>query len=403
VAPRKKARQRAETIGQVTGPPVGWRLTKPLRARIREGHPWIYDRALAPVPRGVVAGDVVEIVDDDGPVALAYADPVSPIRARVLAPPGSVLDAAWVRDRTRAAASRRARDPLLVGCTGRRLIHGEGDGCPGLVVDAYGETAVIVLDGDGAAAWWRDRIDDVLAGLDDATELHHVLVRAGKRKDRRDTVVRGDPPAEIVIDEDAARFVVDVRHGQKTGFFLDQRDNRRTIRAHAAAASVLNLFSYSGGFSLHAAIGGATAVTSVDIAPQAIAALARNAELSGLAAQEGIVGDVFDVLARARSRGRRWDLVIADPPSFAPSERARPAALGAYRKLATAALDAVEPGGRFALASCSSHITEGDLLEVMAAVRPTARLRHAAGAASDHPVLPGFPEGRYLKFLFFDV
>jgi len=385
-----------------------WRLTKPLRARIREGHPWIYDRALAPSPRGVVAGDLVEIVDDDGPVAIAYADPGSPIRARVLGAPGEALDGAWARDRARAAATRRLRDPLLIGCTGRRLIHGEADGCPGLVVDAYADTAVVVLDGDGAAAWWRPRLPAVLEGLDAGGELRHVLLRGSKRRndDKRDAeILRGDPPAEIVIEEDAARFVVDVRHGQKTGFFLDQRDNRRTIRAHSAGASVLNLFSYTGGFSLHAAVGGATHVTSVDVAPAAIAALARNAELSGLAVDthEGVVADVFEFLARALRQGRRWDVVIADPPSFAPSERAKPAALGAYRKLVAAALGVVEPEGRFALASCSSHVTEADLLAVIAPVRPAARLRLAGGAASDHPVLPGFPEGRYLKFLFFDV
>src|SRR5688572_22635827 len=140
------------------------------------------------------------------------------------------------------------------------------------------------------------------------------------------------------------------------------------IRKHAAGASVLNLFSYSGGFSLHAALGGATRVTSVDIAPPAIAALTRNLELSRLPvdSHEGVVADVFDFLARAHKQGRRWDLVIVDPPSFAPSERVKPAALGSYKKLASAALAVTEPGGRFALASCSSHVTDVDLLAVMA-------------------------------------
>src|SRR5437762_13719320 len=114
-----------------------WRLTKPLRARIRGGHPWIYDRALAEPPRGIAAGDLATIVDEEGPVATALADPGSPIRARVLDVPGAAIDAGWVRARVEAAAARRARDPLLVGCTGRRLVHGEGDACPGLVVDAY--------------------------------------------------------------------------------------------------------------------------------------------------------------------------------------------------------------------------------------------------------------------------
>jgi 23S rRNA (cytosine1962-C5)-methyltransferase len=352
------------------------------------------------------------LVDERGPLAAALADPASPIRARVLdLDPHAACDARWARARAEAAAAVRARDPMLAGCTGRRLVHGEADACPGLVIDAYADTAVVVFDGPAADAFWRPRLGDVLAGLGrGGAELAHVWVRATRRSERdpdapRGDAFRGDPPAEIVIAEDEARFAVDVRAGQKTGFFLDQRDNRRTIRRHAAGASVLNVFSYTGGFSLHAALGGATAVTSVDIAGPALAGLVRNLELSGLPAapHERLTADAFDVLARAAARGRRWDLVIVDPPSFAPSEKARPAALRAYERLAKAALAVVAPQGRFAFASCSSHITEADLLGIVAEIAPGIRLRQAAGAATDHPVHPGFPEGRYLKFLFFDV
>ena len=380
------------------------RLIKPLRERIRAGHPWIYDKAVAPV-RQIAAGELVTIVDERGPLATAFVDPGSPIRARVLAlEPEAACDGAWVRGRTEAAARRRGRDPLLDGCTGRRLVHGEADACPGLVVDVYADTAVIVFDGPAAAAFWRPRLADVLAGLERGGQaIAHAWLRGERGQRTSGEAVRGDPPAEVAISEDDARFWVDVRAGQKTGFFLDQRDNRRTIRRHAAAASVLNMMAYTGGFSLHAALGGATRVTSVDLAAPAIATLARNLELSGLdpAAHELVTADAFEFLARARQQGRRWDLVILDPPSFAPSERARPAALRAYEKLASAALAAVERGGRFALASCSSHVTEADLLGLVA--DPELRLRASAGAASDHPVLPAFPEGRYLKFLFFDM
>lgn len=385
--------------------PRRWRLTKPLRARIRAGHPWIYDRALSP-PKGLGAGDIVTLVDDEGPVATALADPTSPLRARVLdLVPDQVIDAAWVRARAEAASARRSRDPLLVGCTGRRLVHGEADGCPGLVVDHYEDTAVVVFDGAAAAAFWRPRLPDVIDGLERGGHaIAHVWIR-GERRDRTaGEALRGDPPPEIVITEDDARFSVDVRAGQKTGFFLDQRDNRRTIRRHAAGQTVLNVFSYTGGFSLHAALGGAARVTSVDIAAPALAGLERNLELTCLAPEqhEAVVADAFDFFARSRQRGRRWDLVIVDPPSFAPSEKARPAALSAYRKLAVAALSVVEPTGRFALASCSSHVTEADLLEIAAGLGPL-RLRLSGGAGTDHPVVPAFPEGRYLKFLFFDV
>ena len=382
------------------------RLAKPLRDRVLAGHPWVYDRALHPV-RDLVAGELVAITDERGPLATAFGDPESPIRARIVdRDPACACDATWTRGRVLAAAERRARDPLLAGCTGRRIVHGEADACPGLVVDVYADTAVIALDGAAAAVFWRPRLLDVVAGLErGGTAVAHAWLRGERTTKAPGEAVRGDPPAEVVIAEDDARFGVDVRAGQKTGFFLDQRDNRRLVARHAAGARVLNLCAYTGGFSLHAALGGATHVTSVDLAAPAIAALARNLELAQLPvdAHELVVADVFDHLARARDQGRRWDLVIADPPSFAPSERARPAALRAYDRLARAALAVVEPGGRFALASCSSHVGEADLLALPALARPDLRLRIAAGAASDHPVLPAFPEGRYLKFLFFDV
>jgi 23S rRNA (cytosine1962-C5)-methyltransferase len=388
-------------------------VTKPLRDAIVAGHPWVYDRALAPANQ-IAIGELVTLVDEQGPIATAVADPSSPIRARILDIPGAACDAGWASARAEAAAARRARDPLLVGCTGRRLVHGEADGCPGLVIDAYTDTAVIVFDGPAATAFWRPRIDAVLAGLErGGATISHVWLR-GERRDRSaGEALRGDPPLEIVIHEDDARFGVDVRSGQKTGFFLDQRDNRRTVRKHAGGQTVLNLFAYTGGFSLHAALGGATRVTSVDIAAPAIAAIEHNLVLSGLAteAHERIATDAFDFLERAAAHGRRWDLVIVDPPSFAPSERAKAGALRAYERLAVAALRVVETGGRFALASCSSHVTEADLLGIVAGLGRGAahtgltnlRLRLAAGAASDHPVLPAFGEGRYLKFLFFDV
>jgi 23S rRNA (cytosine1962-C5)-methyltransferase len=384
-----------------------WRLTKPLRARIRAGHPWIYDRALA-APGALVAGELPSVVDENGPIATVFADPTSPIRARVLDVPDARIDAAWVRGRVEAATARRDRDPLLASCSGRRLVHGEADGCPGLVVDHYDSTAVIVFDGAAATAFWRPHLHEILAGLTSGgAKIEHAWLRGERGQRTAGEAVRGDPPAEIVISEDDARFAVDVRAGQKTGFFLDQRDNRRVVRTHAAGQTVLNVFCYTGGFSLHAALGGATRVTSVDIAGPAIAGLTNNVALSGLAADahEGVTADAFDFFARSIQRKRTWDLVIVDPPSFAPSEKAKPAALSAYKKLAVRALEVVSPGGRFALASCSSHVTEADLLELVAGVHDVSplRLRFAGGAASDHPVLPAFPEGRYLKFLFFDV
>lgn len=386
-------------------PRARWRVTKPLRDRVSAGHPWVYDRALA-APTGIAAGDLVTLVDEKGPLATALADPTSPLAARILdLDPDALCDDAWAAKRVEAAAARRVRDPLLGGCTGRRLVHGEADACPGLVIDHYGTTAVVVFDGPAQAQFWRARIAAVLRGLErGGITVEHVWLRGERRERSHGEALRGTPPDEIVIDEDEARFAIDVRHGQKTGFFLDQRENRRTIRKHSAGARVLNVFSYTGGFSIHAALGGATQVTSVDIAGPAIAAVERNVILSGLRTDnhERVAVDAFDFFTRAQKQNRKWDLAIVDPPSFAPNERSKGQALRAYQRLAIAAISVVEPGGRFALASCSSHITEGDLLDAIADVRDL-RLRIAAGAASDHPVLAGFAEGRYLKFLFFDL
>ncbi|MCA9674319.1 MAG: class I SAM-dependent rRNA methyltransferase, partial [Myxococcales bacterium] len=213
------------------------------------------------------------------------------------------------------------------------------------------------------------------------------------------------PDGVIEIHEGAARFEVDVRAGQKTGFFLDQRPNRALVAAHAAGATVLNLFAYTGGFSVHAALGGAQRVTSVDLSAPAVAAIGRNLARSGVdpAGHEQVAIDAFAFLEQAAAQGRRWDVVIVDPPSFAPSEQARAKALRAYARLNELALAVVEPQGLLASASCSSHVSEADLLAVLAQAsarsgRPL-RLRFIGGAGSDHPVLPGFPEGRYLSFL----
>lgn len=368
------------------------RLTKPLRERIEQGHPWVYDRAVT-LPADTAPGALVELVDGTGPIARGYADPKSPIRVRVL-PPGDPIAA------VRAAIVRRTRDPLLATCTAVRVIHGEGDRCPGLVVDRYGDVGVVVFDGPAASAYWAP----MLPQLADALALPHLWIRGERGRSREGGYAFvGDPPPLVEIAEDAARFGVDVRAGQKTGFFLDQRDNRRTIRAHAAGAEVLNLYCYTGGFSIHAGLGGAARVTSVDIAAPAMAALGDNLVRSGLdpAQHELVTSDVFAFLERAQ---RRWDLVICDPPSFVPNEKSRQSGLPAYRRLFAAALAVVRPGGRLAFASCSSHVTEADLVEIAARVAgPRAVLRGVAGSASDHPVIPAFPEGRYLKFLFLDI
>ncbi|MBP6633514.1 MAG: class I SAM-dependent rRNA methyltransferase [Kofleriaceae bacterium] len=389
------------SVGQYLGRPT-WALGKPLRASIRSGHPWVYDRGLAAAP-AVAAGDLVVVVDGDGPIAVGFAEPASPIAVRVLdLDPSAVVGDAWTEERATRAARLRVTDPALASTDGLRWIHGENDRCPGLVVDGYAGAAVVVFDGPAAEAFWAPRLGAVLSGLRaGGANLTTGWIR-GQRGHKEGRALGAAPPDEVVIREGPVHFAVDVRAGQKTGFFLDQRANRAFVGARAAGARVLNLFSYTGGFSLHAAAGGARAVTSVDLAAPAIAAVRRNLELSGLPAgpHELVAADAFLFLAEARRAGRVFDVVVVDPPSFAPSAKARGNALASYRGLARAAAAVVAPGGALAFASCSSHITEDDLRDCLAGVERDLRIVHAAGPATDHPTLPAFPEGRYLKFLW---
>ena len=379
------------------------RLTKELGRSLRLGHPWIYDRALAPA--AVEPGELVEVADRRGPVALGFADPASPIRVRVLSlDPGADLGPAWAAARAARAAAIRRADPHLEGTDAIRLIHGEGDLMPGLVIDLYGATAVALTDGAGAAAFWTGRIAAVVdAARGAGLRIDRVWLRSRRGAGR---ALLGDPPPDrVTVHEDGLRFEVDVRQGQKTGLFLDQRENRRYLAALSGGRRVLNLFGYTGGFSLHADRGGAARVVTVDQARPAIEAAARNIAASGLDARthELACADAFAWLESAAAAGRRFDVVVCDPPSFAPRAQALEAARAAYRRLNALALAVVAPGGLLLTASCSSHMTLGDLRDaVAAAALDTGRrvlVRTTRGAASDHPVLPAFPEGDYLKLL----
>ncbi len=384
------------------------RLRRPLGPTIRRGHPWLYDQALGPL--ALPPGTIATVVDRDGPVATAMIDPDGPIRARVLdRDPAAIIDDAWVRRRAAAAARRRKIPPALAATDALRAVHGENDGLPGLTVDVYAGVAVVVFDGAAAAALWRPRWDAVRAGLVEGGLAVDATWTRGVRGARGPGQGTGAIAERIRIHEGAARFDVDVRHGQKTGFFLDQRANRARIAELAGGAEVINLCAYTGGFSVLAGLAGAARVTSVDIAAPAMTAADEHWRLNGLAAagHEAVVADVFAYLETAAARGRRWDITIVDPPSFAASEAARPQALSAYLRLNRLALAATRPGGLLVSASCSSHVHEDDLRAVVAEVGRLAdrdvRVLEVRGADADHPTLPAFPEGRYLQLLIVAV
>ena len=375
-------------------------LSEALEARLDAGHPWIY-RDHVPANYRARAGDFVRVQCGRFD-AWALWDQDSPIALRVFSR-RQRPDAAWVKARVAEAWALRAR--LLPAQTDAfRLLFGEGDGLPGIVVDVYAGFAIIVSYSSAltqVVAW-------VAEALAERREIQGVCERVTRRKERASELRRisgVQPPEVVLIEEHGLRYEVDFEAGQKTGLFLDHRANRQYLRGLAAGKSVLNLFSYTGAFSVSCAAGGASRVTSVDLAAPAIEAATRNVLHNALppAVHEGVAEDVFEFLDAAARAGRRWDIVIADPPSFASSRAELFGALRAYKKLHAASLSVLTPGGLYAGASCTAQVSPDAFRQTLAegAARVGQRLTvvHEAAHAVDHPYAAGHLEGRYLKFV----
>jgi 23S rRNA (cytosine1962-C5)-methyltransferase len=380
--------------------PSALSLPGALEERLAAGHPWIY-RDHVPERFTARSGDFVP-VECGRFRAWALWDDESPIALRVFSRKQRP-DAAWVKARVEEAWELRQR--LLPPETdGFRLLFGEGDQLPGIVVDVYAGFAIVVSYSSalGKVVSW------VAEALAERPEVHGVCERVTRRKDRASSLrsLSGEPPPEVtLIKENGLRYEVDFEAGQKTGLFLDHRDNRHHLRQLAAGKRVLNLFSYTGAFSISCIAGGASHVTSVDIAAPAIEAAARNVAHNGFpsSSHEGVAADVFEFLAAAKARGQSWDLVIADPPSFASSRAELFGALRAYKKLHAAALGVLAPGGLYAGASCTAQVSPDAFRQTMAegAARADRRLTvvREVAHAPDHPYAAGHLEGRYLKFV----
>ena len=341
---------------------------------------------------------------DRAPVGRGLADPRSPIAVRVWTRRCDPIDGALWRARAARACERRARLFDGTRTNAFRVLHGEGDRMPGLVVDRYGPVAVARTDGDAAAAKVAELAEALWPSLE-AWGVRVLVLREGaKGQPPRLEPLRGKaPPDTVQVEEHGVPFLVDLAHGQKTGAFLDQRENRMRVGQLARGRRVLNLFSYAGGFSLHAALGGATHVTSVDLAAGAHATAQASFRIAGVdpAAHGFVTADARAFLESARNQGQGWDLIVSDPPSFAPSEKALPRALSAYRTLHGACASVLTPGGILCAASCSSHVDVPSFLSTLddyALGERQLAVLELHGAGPDHPTLPAFPEGRYLKF-----
>ncbi|HUF79837.1 MAG TPA: class I SAM-dependent methyltransferase [Burkholderiales bacterium] len=381
-------------------------ILKPGREKsLKRRHPWVFSGAVAKVQGDPAAGETVRIQSATGELlAVGAYSPASQIVARAWDWEDRGIDAAFFNERiAQAIAQRRA----LMGEAGAvRLVHGESDGLPGVVADRYGDTVVLQLNSAGAERW-RDALADALLATSGAArvwERSDADVRQLEGLSPVTGPLRGSrEPARIVIDEEGVRFGIDLEQGHKTGFYLDQRDNRQQLRALAAGRDVLDCFCYTGGFALNALTGGANSVVAVDSSAQALELGRANAELNELPQPEWMEGDVFQLLRKYRDSRRSFDLVVLDPPKFAPTSALVEKAARAYKDINLLALKLLRPGGLLMTFSCSGgvspdlfqKIVAGAALDAGADVQIVSRL----GAAADHPVALNFPEGDYLKGL----
>jgi 23S rRNA (cytosine1962-C5)-methyltransferase len=396
-------------ISPYQGPLIKLRLARDLVRTIKRGHPWVYADALRQRPAAPAgAHAVLTHKKQKRTIARGFYDPRSPLAFRVCTvEPNQLLDDTWATKRMERAV--RLRQTLFdKQTTGYRLFNGEGDGLPGLICDIYGRGAVLQFDGAGPGNFWHQQ--GVAEWLAQTLSIEFGYLHGQSRHRGKGQLLLGDLSTDpIHFRENGVRFTVDVVHGQKTGFFLDQRENRQHIRAVAANRHVLNIFGYTGGFSVYAGLGGATQVTTVDVAAPALDAAGHHWQLNGLEAanHRTVQQDAFEFLAQAIRDKRSWGLVIVDPPSFASAKETVSRALSTYERLMAAAATVTTPDGLLAVASCSSHVDMPTFLgaceAAIAQARRRATILRISGQPPDHPSPLPFSEFRYLKFVLMQV
>ncbi len=389
-------------------------ILKPGRDKsLKRRHPWIFSGAVARIEGALNSGDTVEVLSANGALlALAAYSPKSQITARVWDWPTSgsrAIDPAFFTERITAAAHARA-GLLASGVTNAvRLAHGESDGLPGVIADQFGDTVVVQLLAAGAERW-RDAIADALISLPNVT-------RVWERSDADVRTLEGLPPrtgllrgagltGPLIVREHGLQFKAEIEAGHKTGYYLDQRDNHLFLNTISSDRVVLDCFCYSGGFALHALAGGAKSVTAIDSSGPALAVARENATLNNLPVvgrADWIEGDVFQTLRQFRDAGRRFDIIVLDPPKLAPTAAHAEKAARAYKDANLLGFKLLNPGGVLLTYSCSGGVSPDLFQKIVAGAAldagVDARIEAWHHAAADHPVLLSFPEGEYLKGL----
>ena len=382
--------------------------TKP--QAIRRGYPWVYANEVVTDrrTRAIAPGSVAVLEDAERqPLALVAVNPASKIIGRVLdGPEAGVPDQAWFAVRLRKALALRDR---LFAEPYYRLVHAEADGLPGVIIDRFGDVAVIQPN----AAWADVLLPELAAALAEVTGVSTILKNAGGRgrnleglDDQNAVLLGAAPDAPLQVPMNGATYLADVTGGQKTGLFYDQRPNHAFAARLADNARMLDVFSHVGGFGLACLAGGAASVHCVDGSEAALGLAAEGAARMGASDRFSATrGDAFDVLAQQAEAGAMYDVVICDPPAFAPSHNARDAGLRAYERVARLSAGLVEEGGYLVLCSCS-HAADlnaftGACLRGIGRAGRRAQLIHTGAAGPDHPLMPQLAESGYLKALFF--
>ncbi|MEE8281990.1 MAG: class I SAM-dependent rRNA methyltransferase [candidate division NC10 bacterium] len=376
--------------------------------RVLRGHPWIYQADVEKTDGAPQKGSLVDIYGAGRRfLGRGYINPDSQILVRLLTRKEEPIDTGFFRRRITAARAHRQR--LAIPSTAIRMVHAEADALPGLLLDCYGDIVVLQI---------------LTAGMECLRGVFLPVIEELLRP--RGIFLRNDVPARLLeglplekdflerafdpvvtIEEDDLRFRVNIATGQKTGFFLDQRDNRLAIRALAPDQQVLDCFCYTGGFALHAAKAGARRVEGIDISEEAVAVATENATLNDLADRCTFRnGNVFDELRALQGAGRVFDLIVLDPPAFTKSKEAVAGALRGYKEINLRAMKLLRPGGILVTSSCSYHVSEATFLDMLQDAAGDARLRYRILAvrsqSGDHPALLGVKETKYLKSVFLE-
>jgi 23S rRNA (cytosine1962-C5)-methyltransferase len=385
---------------------------KPNREKsVRNRHPWLFSGAIQYIDRAAQDGDLVDVHSDAGQwLARGYLNRRSQIQVRLLTwDAGQAIDESFWRERLQRAMAGRAALAADPQTDAYRLVHAESDGLPGLVVDRYGDWLVVQCLTLGI-----ERTKPLLARLlvelcqpAAIVERSDVDVRAKEGLRPIVGMLHGQAPAGLIeIVEHGHRFLVDLLGGQKTGFYLDQRENRRLTATYCQSARVLNAFSYSGGFAIYALAAGAQHVVNLDSSVDALGLGERNLTLNGFdpdAQAEGVAGDVFQVLRDWRTANERFDLIILDPPKFAHSQPKVDRATRAYKDINLLAMQLLRPGGVLATFSCSGLVSADLFQKILFGASVDAgrdvQVIERLSQGPDHPLLLSFPEGEYLKGL----